>query len=86
MSDQLLQEILDRVKEAGEQAHANAKSLVVLSERMDHHCNTEHKEFDGLLDTVREGRAAAKIISILLAFLAATASAVAWIIDHLRIH
>ena len=43
----------------------------------------EHKDFNSLLDTVRQGKAAAKTISILIAALAAVASAVAWIVDHL---
>lgn len=83
MSDQLLQEILDRVKEASEQANQNAKCLAVLNDRVKHHMEVEHKDFNSLLDTVRQGKAAAKTISILIAMLAALASAAAWIIDHL---
>lgn len=83
MSDQLLQEILDRVKEAGEQANENAKCLAVLQDRLKHHMEVEHKDFNSLIDVVRQGKTAAKTISILIAALAAVASAVAWIVDHL---
>lgn len=88
MSDQqLLQEILDRVKEASEQANTNAKCLAVLSERVNHHCNVEHKEFDILLEAVRQGKATAKVLSIIIAGIVAVSSAVAWIIDHIpKVH
>lgn len=83
MPDQLLQEILDRVKEVGEQANENAKCLAVLNDRLKHHMEVEHKDFNSLIDVVRQGKTAAKTISILIAALAAVASAVAWIVDHL---
>ena len=83
MSDQLLQEILDRVKEAQEQANKNAQVLAVLHDRLKHHMEVEHKDFNSLIDVVRQGKTAAKTISILIAALAAVASAVAWIVDHL---
>ena len=83
MPDQLLQEILDRVKEANEQANENAKCLAVLHDRFKHHMEVEHKDFNSLIDVVRQGKTAAKTISILIAALAAVASAVAWIVDHL---
>ena len=83
MPDQLLQEILDRVKETSEQANENAKCLAVLHDRLKHHMEVEHKDFNSLIDVVRQGKTAAKTISILIAALAAVASAVAWIVDHL---
>lgn len=86
MSDQLLQEILDRVKEASEQANTNAQTLAVLQDRMNHHMDVEHRDFNALLDVVRQGKAAAKVITILIAALAGIASFAGWVIDHLRIH
>lgn len=84
MPDQtLLKEILEQVKEAGKQSEANAKCLAVLHDRLKHHMEVEHKEFDVLINVIREGKGAAKALSILVAALAAIASFAAWVYDHL---
>lgn len=46
--------------------------------------DVEHRDFNLLLDVVRQGKAAAKVVTILIAALAGIASAVGWIIDHIR--
>jgi hypothetical protein len=43
----------------------------------------EHKDFNSLLEFVQQGKATAKVLSVVIAGLVALASAVAWIVDHL---
>lgn len=83
MPDQLLQDILERLNVIDKQGDDNAKCLAVLHDRLKHHMEVEHRDFDSLIDVVRQGKTAAKTVSILIAGIAAVASAVAWIVDHL---
>ena len=79
----LLTEILDRLSAIDKQGNENSKCLAVLSDRLKHHMEVEHKDFNSLLEFVQQGKATAKVLSVVIAGLVALASAVAWIVDHL---
>ena len=79
----LLNEILDRLNAIDKQGDENGKCLAVLHDRLKHHMEIEHKDFNALLEFVQQGKATAKVLSMAIAGLVALASAVAWIVDHL---
>ena len=79
----LLNEILDRLNAIDKQGDENAKCLAVLHDRLKHHTEVEHRDFNSLLEFVQQGKATAKVLSITIAALVALASGVAWLVDHI---
>lgn len=83
---ELHEEILAQLKTQDEKQDNLAKCVAVLNERITHHCNVEHKDFDTLLDVVRQGKALSKVVGVVIAAIAGLAATYDWIVSHLRLH
>ena len=83
---ELHEEILAQLKIQDEKQDSLAKCVAVLNERITHHCSVEHKDFDTLLDVVRQGKALSKVIGVIIAAIAGLAATYDWIVTHLRLH
>lgn len=88
MSDDLLLEVLQRLKDLDDKVSAMAVEYAVREERYDvlaANFKEQTKHIEDLMNVLNQGKTAAKLVAALIAFLAGIGATWDWIVAHIRI-
>lgn len=88
MSDDLLLEVLQRLKDLDDKVSAMTVEYAVREERYDVLAATfkeRTKHIEDLTNVMNQGKTAAKLVAALIAFLAGIGATWDWIVAHIRI-
>ena len=87
MSSEIQRSIVtqEQHKEVLESINKLEVALVRIDDRITHHMIAEHKDFDALIDVIKGGKLAAKIIGIVIAGVVALATTFEWIRHNFHI-
>lgn len=79
----IYEEILTQLRSLDERVDQLSNANAVINERLTHHMQVEHKDFDMLIDVIRQGKAAGKVIAALIGLGASLVAGWDWIVNHL---
>ena len=88
MSDDLLLEVLQRLKDLDDKVSAMTVEYAVREERYDvlaAHFKERTKHIEDLMNVLNQGKTTAKLVAALIAFLAGIGATWDWIVAHIRI-
>lgn len=88
MSDNLLLEVLQRLKDLDDKVSAMTVEYAVREERYDvlaAHFKERTKHIEDLMNVLNQGKTTAKLVAALIAFLAGIGATWDWIVAHIRI-
>lgn len=88
MSDDLLLEVLQRLKDLDDKVSAMAVEYAVREERYDvlaANFKERTKHIEELMNVMNQGKTTAKLVAALIAFLAGIGATWDWIVAHIRI-
>lgn len=88
MSDDLLLEVLQRLKDLDDKVSAMAVEYALREERYDVlavNFKERTKHIEELMAVMNQGKTAAKLVAALIAFLAGIGATWDWIVAHIRI-
>lgn len=88
MSDNLLLEVLQRLKDLDDKVSAMTVEYAVREERYDVLAATfkeRTKHIEELMNVMNQGKTTAKLVAALIAFLAGIGATWDWIVAHIRI-
>ena len=88
MSDDLLLEVLQRLKDLDDKVSTMAVEYAVREERYDvlaANFKERTKHIEDLMNVLNQGKTAAKLVAALIAFLAGIGATRDWIVAHIRI-
>ena len=88
MSDDLLLEVLQRLKDLDEKVSAMAVEYAVREERYDVLATSfkeRTKHIEELMSVMNQGKTAAKLVAALIAFVAGIGATWDWLVAHIRI-